>query len=224
MYVFAYDLHGSVIAHGGDPALVGKNLLGMHDLHGVPVIKDLIRLARGGSGWLYYSWPDPARGGQVEPELGYVKKVDDTWFLGSGTYGLAARKPPSRAEVRSLVDKALASVRQVGRDKAFAAFMDGGGPWFRGQLYVFADAFDGTVLCFPTEPDKVGANLWDRRDRDGAYPIRLMSRVARKRGAGWVTYKYDNPAQGFQVQQEYTYVRRGCGDWFPGSGTYRTVD
>lgn len=36
-------------------------------------------------GWLSYHWENPATG-QEEPKLGYVTKVDDTWFLGSGLY------------------------------------------------------------------------------------------------------------------------------------------
>jgi hypothetical protein len=95
LYIFAYDFSGTVIAHGGNPSLVGKNLIGMQDPNGVPVIKELVRLARSGAGWLYYTWPDPQRNNAEEPKLGYVERVDDTWFLGSGTYGSAAVEPPT---------------------------------------------------------------------------------------------------------------------------------
>ena len=224
LYIYAYDFNGTVIAHGGDAGLVGKNLIGMTDPNGVPVIKELVRLARGGSGWLYYTWPNPAHDNVQEPKLGYVEKVDDTWFLGSGTYGAAAVEPPSKAEVKAFVNEAYAYVKKVGRAKAFAAFTKKNGDWFRGQQYIFADRVDGTVLCFPTEPDKVGTSLWDRRDPDGKYPIRMMCRLARTKGSGWVTYTYNNPAQGDQMQRKYTYIRRAGKDWFLGSGTYRPVD
>ena len=90
LYIYAYDFKGNVIAHGGDKALVGKNLLDMKDPNGVMVIEELVKLAKSGSGWLYYMWPNPANGNQAEPKLGYVVRVDDTWFLGSGAYGPAA--------------------------------------------------------------------------------------------------------------------------------------
>jgi signal transduction histidine kinase len=93
LYIFAYDFSGNVIAHGGDASLVGRNLLGMKDPNGVEVIKELVRLARNGSGWLYYTWPNPEHAGKQEPKLGYVVKIDDGWFIGSGTYGPAAVKP-----------------------------------------------------------------------------------------------------------------------------------
>jgi signal transduction histidine kinase len=90
LYIFAYDFSGQVIAHGGDTSLVGKNLMGMKDPKGVPVIRELAKLANGGEGWLYYTWANPEHGGRQEPKLGYVMKVDDTWFIGSGTYGAPA--------------------------------------------------------------------------------------------------------------------------------------
>ena len=224
LYIYAYDFSGTVIAHGGDPALVGRNLIDMTDPNGVHVIQELVRLAKGGSGWLYYTWPNPLHDNVQEPKLGYVEKVDDAWFLGSGTYGAAAIEPPSKAEVKAFVNEAYAFVEKVGRKKAFAAFMKKDGDWFRGQQYIFADRLDGTVLCFPTEPDKVGTSLWDRRDPDGKYPIRMMCRLARTKGSGWVTYTYSNPAQGDQMQRKYAYIRLAGKDWFLGSGTYRPVD
>jgi cytochrome c len=93
LYIYAYDFNGTVIAHGGDPTLVGRNLIDMKDANGVRVIAELVRLAKTGSGWLNYVWPNPANGNKQEPKLGYVAKVDDTWFLGSGTYGPAAVQP-----------------------------------------------------------------------------------------------------------------------------------
>jgi hypothetical protein len=93
LYIYAYDFNGTVIAHGGDKTLVGKNLIGMKDTNGVMVIRELVRLAKSGSGWLKYTWPNPANGNRQEPKVGYVVKVDDTWFLGSGTYGPVAAQP-----------------------------------------------------------------------------------------------------------------------------------
>lgn len=92
LYIFAYDFSGNVIAHGGDASLIGRNLIGLKDSNGVEVIRELVRLAGQGSGWLYYTWPNPEHEAKQEPKLGYVAKVDDGWFIGSGTYGPAAIK------------------------------------------------------------------------------------------------------------------------------------
>ena len=86
LYIYAYDFTGTVISHGGQPDLVGQNLIDMKDPNGVMVIQELIKLAKGNGGWLDYAWPNPLHGNAVEPKAGYVLKVDDTWFLGSGMY------------------------------------------------------------------------------------------------------------------------------------------
>jgi cytochrome c len=86
LYIYAYDFKGTVIAHGGQPDLVGKNLIDMKDKNGVMVIQGLIKLAKSGGGWLKYLWPNPLDNNKIEPKLGYAKKVDDTWWLGSGIY------------------------------------------------------------------------------------------------------------------------------------------
>ncbi|NTU54160.1 MAG: hypothetical protein HGA97_10785 [Chlorobiaceae bacterium] len=89
LYIFAYDFSGKVLAHGGDQSLIGKNLLKMTDPTGVAVISELVRIARQGSGWLYYTWPNPEHAGRQEPKNGYVVKIDENWFIGSGAYGSA---------------------------------------------------------------------------------------------------------------------------------------
>lgn len=85
LYIYAYDFKGNVIAHGGDSGLVGQNLIDYTDPEGVRVIERLRELAREGEGWLEYTWNNPGTGRQ-EAKLGYVVKVDDSWFIGSGTY------------------------------------------------------------------------------------------------------------------------------------------
>ena len=85
LYIYAYDYDGNVIAHGGTPDLVGQNLIEMKDPNGVMVIQELRKLALDGGGWLEYMWNNPLTS-KVEPKVGYVLPVDNTWWLGSGFY------------------------------------------------------------------------------------------------------------------------------------------
>ena len=85
LYIFAYDFDGNVISHGAKPALVGKNLLRLKDAKGLSVIEELRNIAMGGEGWLRYYWDNPVEK-KVMPKMGYVVKVDDSWWLGSGMY------------------------------------------------------------------------------------------------------------------------------------------
>jgi signal transduction histidine kinase len=52
------------------------------------VIQELIKRAKNGGGWLEYMWENPQTG-KLEKKYGYVRKVDDGWWLGSGTYEVA---------------------------------------------------------------------------------------------------------------------------------------
>jgi signal transduction histidine kinase len=86
LYIFAYDYTGTVMAHGAKPALVGKNLLAIKDTNGVELIKDMVDVAKGdGSGYVVYSWEHPSEK-KVMRKVGYVTKVSDAYWIGSGIY------------------------------------------------------------------------------------------------------------------------------------------
>lgn len=90
LYVYAYDFNGNVLANGGNRKLVGQNLLNLTTSQGERPIEALVDAARKGSGWVQYTWPNPLHDKAEETKFGYAKKVDDTWWLGSGTYAKAS--------------------------------------------------------------------------------------------------------------------------------------
>ena len=85
LYFYAYDFKGVVLAHGTKPHLVGKNLYDLPDKSGKKLIQALIKAAQDGSGWVEYYWQNPTSK-KVEKKLGYVVKLDETSWFGSGTY------------------------------------------------------------------------------------------------------------------------------------------
>ncbi len=86
LYIYAYDFNCVCLAHGFTPELVGKDLSEQKDSRGLLMIRQLRDLAAGdGKGFLEYGWTDPATG-QEGHKLGYVVKIDDTFWLGSGIY------------------------------------------------------------------------------------------------------------------------------------------
>ena len=85
LYVYVYDLNGVALAHGNNPKMVGKPLIGLKDNEGKPMIKEMVDLAKAkGSGWVDFKWPNPVTK-TVEAKSGYVEKVDDM-LVGSGIY------------------------------------------------------------------------------------------------------------------------------------------
>lgn len=85
LYIYVYDLNGVALAHGNNPKMVGKPLIGLKDNEGKPMIKEMVDVAKTkGSGWVDFKWPNPVTKA-VESKSGYVEKVDDM-FVGSGIY------------------------------------------------------------------------------------------------------------------------------------------
>lgn len=85
LYIYVYDLNGVALAHGNNPKLVGKPLIGMKDGEGKAMIKEMVDVAKAkGSGWVDFKWPNPVTKA-VEQKSGYIEKVDD-YLIGSGIY------------------------------------------------------------------------------------------------------------------------------------------
>ncbi len=86
LYIYAYDYNGTTIAHPVNPEKIGVNRLQEPDAEGTWFITDLREAAYNGTGFATYTYVNPVHNNTVEKKLGYVMKVDDTWWLGSGIY------------------------------------------------------------------------------------------------------------------------------------------
>ncbi len=85
LYIFAYDFSGKVVAHGANKKLVGKNLLAMQDTDGKYVIRELMEVAKRGSGWIDYKWSHPETK-KIHQKSAYILKIDDDLWIGCGAY------------------------------------------------------------------------------------------------------------------------------------------
>jgi len=86
LYMFCHTLEGINVAHGGNPALVGKNVIGFKDPDGVPVnVLIFEKVKAEGKGWVEYKWPNPTTK-KVEPKAIYSEKVANKYACGSGYY------------------------------------------------------------------------------------------------------------------------------------------
>jgi cytochrome c len=86
LYIYAYDYNGTTIAHPVNPEKIGVNRLKEEDAQGNLFITDLRQAAYNGTGFATYTYINPVHNNTVETKLGYVMKVDETWWLGSGIY------------------------------------------------------------------------------------------------------------------------------------------
>lgn len=76
VYVFAYDLTGTMLAHPNN-SLVGQNLIDVPDPDGKLFRKEIVDVAVGkGSGWVDYKYQNP-KTKLLEPKTTYVEKAED---------------------------------------------------------------------------------------------------------------------------------------------------
>ena len=85
LYVFVYDLQGTLIADPVNKSLVGQNNVGKPDAEGKLFRKEIVEVAnQKGSGWVDYKFANPMSG-KVEPKSSYVKKQGDVIII-AGIY------------------------------------------------------------------------------------------------------------------------------------------
>ena len=88
LYVFAYAMDGTNVAHGANEKLIGKNLIEMKDPNGKPLIRELRDTAQKAPGWVDYDWPHPQTK-KIVSKTSYVRKLGNfDGFVGVGVYKL----------------------------------------------------------------------------------------------------------------------------------------
>jgi cytochrome c len=77
LYIFVVDMKGTVLAHGANAALIGKNLMNLQDKDGKFIIKDMIEMAKTQpEGWIDYKWENPMTK-SIGDKSTYFSKVKD---------------------------------------------------------------------------------------------------------------------------------------------------
>ena len=85
-YFFVYDAKGRNLMHPRQAELVGKDLWGMTDAHGLPAVQALLESAARGDGFQRYAWRKPSSGREAD-KLAYVTMLEGWgWMLGTGIY------------------------------------------------------------------------------------------------------------------------------------------
>ena len=87
LYVFVIGFDGTILAHGSNRALVGKNMLDIKDMNGKSFTKEMAELIKSkGSGWTDYMWSDPLTK-KIEAKSSYGIRISNfEGFVGVGIY------------------------------------------------------------------------------------------------------------------------------------------
>jgi signal transduction histidine kinase len=112
-------------------------------------------------------------------------------FLASVGVAMAEEKGTA-AEAQTLVKKAVAYMKEVGKEKAIAEFNNPKGQFIYKDLYVWATAMDGTNLSHPYTPALIGKNMMNLKDADGKLFVQERIAIVKAKGKGSIEYRWVN--------------------------------
>jgi len=109
-------------------------------------------------------------------------------------------------DAKALAEKAAAFVKANEKEECIAEIGNPKGQFVKGDLYVVIQNTKGVNLANPMAPGLAGQNHYELKDPNGKYFIKEVIEVATKKGSGWVTYVWANPATK-KVQAKKSYVK-----------------
>ncbi len=112
-------------------------------------------------------------------------------FLVSAGVAVAGGKGTA-VEAQALVKKAVAYMKEVGKEKALVEFNNPAGKFIYKDLYVWATAMDGTNLSHPYTPALIGKNMYNLKDADGKLFVQERIEIAKTKGKGSIEYRWTN--------------------------------
>ena len=96
-------------------------------------------------------------------------------------------------EARAMLAKAIAHVKAVGKDKAFADFMLKPGPWVDRDLYITVFDLSGKTLAHGANARLVGKDNINMQDANGKYHVKERLEIAKSKGKGQQEFAFLNP-------------------------------
>lgn len=113
------------------------------------------------------------------------------------------------------VNSAVAYVTTHGTEQALSEFNNRNGSFVKGELYIYAYAYNGTTLAHPVNPESVG------KPREGANGVFVQEMGAAVRnGNNYYRFTYINPQHNNTLESKLGYGVQVADDWWLGSGVY----
>ncbi|MDE4907519.1 cache domain-containing protein [Methanogenium marinum] len=222
LYIFAYDMNGTTLAHPYQSGIVGENRMKLADENGLEIAKSCMDIVARGGGYLYFTFPNPSENYREELKIVTIRPVDETWYVGSGIYIPEMNVALNQTAIDALVSRvkeaqafALTSSAYGNESELFAAMSDRFG---NGADYVFAYDMIGTCLNLPFQPEMTGVDRLNFTDAYGVEAVKLEIDAA-QRGGGCVYVVCENPDTGNE-ELRFCYVAPVLDEYFVGSGIY----
>jgi polar amino acid transport system substrate-binding protein len=233
--IIAVDYNGTMLASSisTETAKERINLINYHDPDGVTTIREMRDLAKEGGGFSYTVATVTKDGSTCyAPKIDYAEPVDGTYWVFSGIIvpvyeqlrkgnlsGIMVRNH-TRMELYDLVDRAVAYAKTNGKEKTLAEINNPHGQFVQGDLFVWAEDFNGTILADPYWKEGIGKNWMDYTDPYGAKTT-VVNLNAIKSGTGFTHAMFPDTAKGSTVSvPKLVYAKAVDDTWWIGSGIY----
>lgn len=235
MTIIAVDYNGTMLASSLSPDTAKDriNLINYHDPDGVTTIREMRDLARQGGGFSYtVATVTKDYRTYYAPKIDYAEPVDDSYWIFSGIIvpeyeqlregnltGIMVRNH-SRTDLYDLVERAVTSAKADGKEKTLAEINNPYGQLVQGDLFVWTEDFNGTVLADPYWKEGVGKNWMTHSDPYGAKTT-IVSINAIKSGTGFTHAMFPDTSQGHTVPvPKLIYMKQVDDSWWIGGGIY----
>ena len=126
---------------------------------------------------------------------------------------------PAEKDAIAMVEKGAAFMKSSGKDEMIKRINAKDADYVQGPLYLTMRDAKGVILANPVNAAMIGKDLVDVPDADGKLFRREILELAKKKGKGWVDYKFKNPASG-KVEAKTTYIY-AVGDVTLEAGIYK---
>jgi signal transduction histidine kinase len=126
---------------------------------------------------------------------------------------------PAEKDAIAMVEKGAAFMKASGKDEMIKRINAKDADYVQGPLYLTMRDAKGVILANPVNPAMIGKDLVDVPDADGKLFRREILELAKKKGKGWVDYKFKNPTSG-KVEAKTSYIY-AVGDVTLEAGIYK---
>ncbi len=120
------------------------------------------------------------------------------------------------AEVKALVEKGLALVKEKGREAALKEINKLKSQFVKGELFLFAVSLNNVSLGGGAE----SSHLVRGKDLSGLKFIPKMTKIAKEKGSGWIEYKWPVPGSEIPTSKRTYFMRVPGQDFLIACGYY----